>query len=111
MPSAARKTTIPVTRMSLRSYPCDASISSGPCGGSWLSLDNGMFGLQNLRQVRIVGLNQCAGLQAVAEERSPEGDHGHGHGNVLENSPAEVQVARGILEVRLDQPEHVPAAR
>src|SRR5215469_6971044 len=99
MPSAVRNTTMPVTRMSLRSYPCDASTSSGPCGGSWLSLDNGMFGLQNLRQVRIVGLNQCAGLQAVAEERSPESNHGCRNRNVLEDSPAEVQVARGILEV------------
>src|ERR1700684_1426978 len=66
-----------------------------------------MFGLQNLCDVRIVGLHQCARLQVMAVESNPQGNHGSGHGNVFKDSPAEVQVAGGVFEVRLDEPEQV----
>src|SRR6202041_1596770 len=115
MPSAARKTTMPVTRTSDCSKPAEASTSSGPCEPSCISssclcpppLCMDMLRLQNLRQMRIVGLHQRPHLQARAVDRHPEGHHGHGHGDVLQYSPAEVQVARRVLEVGLDQPEQV----
>src|ERR1700755_1007835 len=66
-----------------------------------------MFGLQNLCNVRIVGLNQCARLQIVAVESNPKGNHGDGHGDVFKDSPAEVQIAGGIFKVRLDEPKQI----
>src|SRR5215831_9498615 len=66
-----------------------------------------MFRLQNLCDVRIVGLYQRAGLQVVAVIGDPDGDHCDRDGYVLKDSPAEVQVAGSILEIRLDQPEQI----
>src|SRR5208337_4275186 len=66
-----------------------------------------MFRLQDFRQMRIVGLHQGARLQLHAEVGYPDGHHRHGHGNVLQNSPTEVQVARGVFEIRLDEPEEI----
>ena len=40
-------------------------------------------------------------------EGDPEGNHGDGHGDVFQDSPAEVQIAGGVLEVRLDKPEQI----
>src|SRR5215469_9770541 len=108
--SAVRKTTMPVTRTSVSSYPALASISSlsGPCepSCSWSSCC-GMFGLQNFRQVRIVSLNQRPGLELDSEIGDPEADQRTGDGDVLEDSPREMQVARGVFEVGLDEPEQV----
>ncbi len=70
-----------------------------------------MFRLQNLRHMRIVGLHQRTGLQACAEKGYPERSHCHRHRRILQNSPAEMEVARGILEVRLDQPKQIECLR
>src|ERR1700722_5660207 len=69
-----------------------------------------MFRLQNLRKMRVVHLHQWPLLQLHAEIGHPEGKHANGHRNVLENSPAKVQVARGVFEIRFDQPERVERA-
>src|ERR1017187_116868 len=66
-----------------------------------------MFRLQDFRQMRIVGLHQWPRLQAVTEKGHPEGNHGHGDGYVFQNSPTEMEVARGVFEVGLDEPEQI----
>src|ERR1039457_2991067 len=115
MLKAVRNTTIPVTFTSDFSKPADTSISScewssGSCQiprPEWSSLCVGMFSLQNLRDMRIVGLHQRPGLQTVAEEGNPEGNHRYRYGHILENSPAEVEVPCCISEIRLNQPEQI----
>src|ERR1700722_13371011 len=103
-------TTMPVTLASLRSYPEERSISSGSWPPGTCSLCLGMFGLQNLRQMRIVDLHKGPRLQSRAEVSQPETEQRGRHGDVLENSPAEMQIARGIFEVGLDEPEHIESA-
>src|ERR1017187_8021050 len=66
-----------------------------------------MFRLQDFRQMRIVGLHQWPRLQAVTEKGHPEGNHGHGDGYVFQHSPTEMEVARGVFEVGLDEPEQI----
>src|SRR5271169_4460904 len=66
-----------------------------------------MLRLQNLRQMRVVGLHQRPRLQACAIEGHPEGDHRHRYGHIFENSPAEMKIAGSILEVRLNEPEQI----
>src|ERR1700760_2778705 len=107
--SAVRKTAIPVTRTSVCSYPNEVSTSSGfgPCEPSCSSSCVGMFGLQDLRQVRVVDLNQGTGFQLHREIHKPETDQRPRYRDVLKDSPAEMQVSRSILEVRLDQPKQV----
>src|ERR1035441_1987887 len=119
MPSAVRKTTIPVAFTSDFSYPADASISSPewssgscqrPCPESPSepsSLCVCMFRLQNLRNMRVVGLHQRTRLQARAIEGDPKGNHRNRYSHIFENPPTEVEVARRILEVRLNQPEQI----
>src|ERR1035437_138699 len=119
MNKATRKTTTPEMRTSVCSYPFDASVCSrsfwsgswpGPCPDSrGLCVD--MLRLQNLRKVRVVGLHQRPRLQTCAEEGHPEGHHCHGYSHIFENPPTEVEVARGILEVGLDQPEKNEGSR
>src|SRR5579871_4663859 len=70
-----------------------------------------MFGLQDFRQVRIVDLNQRAALQVGAESGYPESQHRDRHSDVLEDSKAEMKVARSVFEVGLDEPEEVKSAR
>src|SRR5215469_3125388 len=66
-----------------------------------------MFRLQNLCNVRIVGLHQRTALQVVTKGCNPDGHHRDRDRYVFKDSPAEVQVAGGILEIRLDQPEKI----
>src|SRR3569833_959093 len=66
-----------------------------------------MFGLQNLRDMRIVGLHPGASLQVVAVDGDPHRSHRDRDGDVLEDSPAEEQVARSIFEVGLDEPKEI----
>src|SRR5580698_4991544 len=109
MPSAVRKTTTPETLTSVPSYPSEASTSTGSCSlcCSKGELCDGMFGLQNLRQMRIVGRDQRTRLQIAAIDSYPQRNHGYRHRRVLQNSPAEMQVPRCVLEVRLNQPEQI----
>src|ERR1700733_10857155 len=69
-----------------------------------------MVGLQNLFQVRIVGLDQRPLLQLAEEVPHPERDHDHRYGRVFQDPKAEVQVSPGVGEVGLNQPKQVPAA-
>src|SRR6266567_3224342 len=109
MAKAVRNTTIPVTRTSESSYPAEVSISSGsgPCEPSSSSLCCGMFGLQDFCSMGIVDLDQRSGLELGAEPGQPEADQRRGNGNVFENAPREVEIARGVLEVGLDEPEEI----
>src|ERR1039458_3174888 len=115
MVSAVRKTRTPETRTSDRSKPAEASTSSPewssgfcqrPCPES-SSLCVDMLRLQYLRNMRVVGLHQRTRFQLHAVKGRPKGCHRHRHGDVFKDSPTEAQVARRILEVRLDQPEKV----
>src|SRR5579859_3519301 len=102
MPNAVRKTTIPETLTSVPSYPSEVS-TFGFSFGSCVC----MFRLQYLRQMRVVGHHQRTRCQVGAVVRCPQRSHRHRYRDVLKNPPAEVQVPRSILEVRLDQPEQI----
>src|SRR5579859_4708249 len=69
-----------------------------------------MVGLQNLFEVRIVGLDQRPLLQLAEVEPHPEGNHDDGHGHVFQDAEAEMQMPPGVREIRFNQPEHIPAA-
>src|SRR5215469_5491114 len=66
-----------------------------------------MFRLQNFSNVRIVGLHQRTALQVVTKDCDPDGHHGDRDRDVFKDSPAEVQVAGSVFEIRLDQPEKI----
>src|SRR3569833_3811273 len=70
-----------------------------------------MFGLQNLCDVRIVGLHQRAGFEVIAVVSDPEGNHCDRNSDVLEQTPAEVKMTGGVLETRFDQPEQIECLR
>src|ERR1700674_2632144 len=95
MPSAVRKTIIPETLTSVPSYPSEVS-TFGFSFGSCVC----MFRLQYLRQMRVVGHHQRTRCELSAVVRHPQGSHSHRHRDVLKNSPAEVQIACRVLEVR-----------
>src|SRR5580698_9368565 len=66
-----------------------------------------MLRFENLRHMRIVGLDYWTSLEIDAEVADPEGSHGDGDSNVFEDAPAEVKIAGSILEVGFNEPEEI----
>src|ERR1700756_5839550 len=67
-----------------------------------------MFGLQDFRQMRVMGGDKRPPFELSEVVGHPECNHRNRQGAIFKYPKAEVQIARRIREVWLDEPELVP---